>query len=153
MFFWYWGHYPHRSRYSVSPVCRIFFLSFFLFWIIVVLGCDRSKCVKFSSNPGAWFPKWLDNQLKGWGGRWYEEVMAIVRKWCYTAILSHRGRWSDGATHRLRSAHSRLKEHIACQRTVWFFLFNRPSIAASVLQSPPSLINSLTQLWFVEISS
>ena len=42
LFSWYWCYYPHRSRDSVSPVCRIFWwgssslcLSIFVFIILV----------------------------------------------------------------------------------------------------------------------
>ena len=35
----------------------------------------------------------------------------------------------------------------------WCMIINRPGVAGAVLQTPLSLINSLTDSWFVEISS
>ena len=48
--------------------------------------------------------------------------------------------------------------HVKCQMShvrghMSYVFFNRPGVAGALLQTPPSLINSVIQWWFVEIYS
>ena len=84
--FWYWCYYPHQSKDSVYPVCRIFFTQYLEYFYSCLLAITLTESTQYMKiNRGSALPSrfWFEQPFQYISKNIFYRIFFVHQKWVW----------------------------------------------------------------------